>query len=144
MKKLFKSESIGRSIIFIASIVLIYLLISLYFVNHYFFNTVINGVNVSLKAHDEVNSMIRSYIKDYELQLIERNGETEEIIGQDIGMQYNEKNDIAKISKIQNSYKWISSLLKEQDYYLDNLFLYNEDNLENEINELNCLNKMYL
>ncbi|SFC40695.1 L,D-transpeptidase family protein [Clostridium uliginosum] len=141
MKKLFKSESIGRSIIFIASIVLIYLLISLYFVNHYFFNTVINGVNVSLKAHDDVNHMIRSYIKDYELQLIERNEETEEIIGQDIRMQYNEKNDIAKVSKIQNSYKWISSLLKEQDYYVDDLFLYNKDNLANKINKLNCLNK---
>lgn len=84
MKKLFKNESIGNIIIFIASIVLIYLLISLYFVNHYFFNTVINGVNVSLKAHEDVNHIIRNYIEDYDLQLIERNGETEEIIGQDI------------------------------------------------------------
>lgn len=141
MKKFFKSEPIGNIIIFIASIVLIYLLISVYFVNHYFFNTVINGVNVSLKAHDDANNIIRNYIKDYELQLIERNGETEKIIGKDIEMLYNEKNDVSKVIKIQNSYKWISSLLKEQDYYLDNLFFYNKDNLENKINELNCLNK---
>lgn len=141
IKKLFKSEAIGKITIFAGLIVLIYLIISLYFVNHYFFNTVINGVNVSLKAHDDSNNIIRNYIKDYKLQLIERNGETEEIIGQNIEMLYNEKNDISKIIKIQNSFKWISSLLKEQDYYLDNLFLYNKDNLENEINELNCLNK---
>ena len=141
MKKFFKNEPIGKIIIFIASIVLIYLLISLYFVNHYFFNTVINGVNVSLKAHEDVNHIIRNYIENYDLQLIERNGETEEIIGQDIGMQYNGKNDIPKINKIQNSYKWINSLLKDQDYYLDDLFVYNKDNLENKINELNCLNK---
>jgi len=141
MKKLLKSEHIGRIIIFIASFLLIYMIISVYFVNHYFFNTVINGVDVSLKAHDDVNNIIRSYIKDYELQLIERNGEKEEIIGQDIEMLYNEKNNISKINKMQNSYKWISSLLKEQDYYVDELFLYNEDNLENKINELSCLNK---
>ena len=141
MKKLLKSEHIGKIIIFITSFLLIYMIISVYFVNHYFFNTVINGVDVSLKAHDDVNNIIRSYIKDYELQLIERNGEKEEIIGQDIEMLYNEKNNISKINKMQNSYKWISSLLKEQEYYVDDLFLYNKNNLENKINQLNCLNK---
>ncbi len=54
IKKLFKSKAIGNVIILIASILLIYLLISLYFSNHYFFNTVINGVDVSLKAHEDI------------------------------------------------------------------------------------------
>ncbi len=141
IKKPFKSYHTGKIIILISSMVLIYLLISLYFVNHYFFNTVINGVNVSLKAHEGVNDIIKNYIENYKLQLIERDGETEEILGQDIGLQYNEKNDISKINKLQSSYKWISSLLKEQDYYEGDLFFYNKDNLENKINQLNCLNK---
>lgn len=141
IKKLFKSESTGKIVIFIASMVLIYFSISLYFINHYFFNTVINGVNVSLKAHEDINNVIKNYVSNYKLQLIERDGETEEIIGQDIGLQYNEKNDISKINKIQSSYKWISSLLKEEYYYEDDLFVYNRDDLENKINELNCLNK---
>ena len=81
-----------------------------------FFNTEINGINISLKEHGDVDNVIKSYIKDYKLRLIERDGKTEEILGQDIGLQYNEKNDIPKINKIQNSYKWISSLLKEQNY----------------------------
>ena len=79
IKKLFRSDLKGNSIILIASMVLIYLFISLYFLNHCFFNTVINGVDVSLKAHDDVDDIIKSYIKDYKLQLIERNGEIEEI-----------------------------------------------------------------
>ncbi len=141
IKKPFKSYHAGKIIILISSMVLIYLLISLYFVNHYFFNTVINGVNVSLKVHEDVSDIIKNYIENYKLQLIERDGETEEILGQDIGLQYNEKNDISKINKLQSSYKWISSLLKEQDYYEDDLFFYNKDNLENKINQLNCLNK---
>ena len=128
-------------IIFIASIVLIYLLVSIYFVNHFFFSTVINGVNVSLKAHADAEDIIRSYIKDYKLQLIERNGEIEEITGQNIGMQYNEKNSISKIYQMQNSFKWISPLLKSQKYYAKDLFVYNKDNLENKISQLNCLNK---
>ena len=141
MKKLFKIEINKKIIIFIISTLVVYLLISLYFANHYFFNTEINGINISLKAHGDADNVINSYIKDYKLKLIERDGETEVILGQDIGLQYNEKNDIPKINKIQSSYKWISSLLKDQDYYEEDLFLYNKDKLENKINELNCLNK---
>lgn len=141
IKKLFKSEAVGNKIIIIASIILIYLLISLYFSKHFFFNTVINGVNVSLKAHSDVNQINSSYIKNYKLQLIERNGEIEEITGHDIGMQYNEKSEISKIYQMQNSFKWISSLLKQQEYYVDDIFLYNKDSLEDKINKLNCLNK---
>lgn len=141
LKKLFGSDFKRNSIILIASMVLIYLIISLYFMNHCFFNTVINGVDVSLKAHDDVDEIIRSYIKDYKLQLIKRNGEIEEIIGQDIEMQYNEINSIYKIYRIQKSFIWISSLSKKQRYYTSNLFLYNKEKLEIKINELNCLNK---
>jgi hypothetical protein len=102
---------------------------------------VINGVDVSLKAHDEVDKIIRDYLKDYKLQLIERNGEIEEIIGQDIEMQYNEINSIYKIYQVQKPFIWISSLSKKQSYYSNNLFLYNKEKLEIQINELNCLNK---
>ncbi|MGH4121402.1 MAG: L,D-transpeptidase family protein [Clostridium sp.] len=140
IKKLFKSKGTGNVIIFIASILLIYLLISLYFSKHSFFNTVINGVDVSLKAHENVEDIIRDYVKDYKLQLVERNGEIEEIIGRDIGMEYNGKNSIDKVYPRKNSFKWIISLLKEQKYYAPDLFVYNKDNLENKINGLECLN----
>ncbi|MBZ9688298.1 L,D-transpeptidase/peptidoglycan binding protein [Clostridium estertheticum] len=140
IKKLFKSKGTGNVIIFIASILLIYLLISLYFSRHSFFNTVINGVDVSLKAHEDIEGIIRNQVKNYKLQLVERNGEIEEIIGRDIGMEYNEKNSIDKVYPWLSSFKWIISLLKEQKYYVEDLFVYNKDNLENKINGLNCLN----
>jgi hypothetical protein len=141
IKKLFKGEAAGSIIILITSSMLIYLLISVYFSKHFFFNTVINGADVSLKAHADAEAIIKSYVKDYKLQLIERKGETEEIIGQDIGIQYNEENSISKIYHRKNSFKWIVSLLKGQKYYVDDLIDYNKDNLENKIKELNCLNK---
>lgn len=141
LEKLFKRKDTGNIIILIASILLFYLLISVYFSNHFFFNTVINGVDVSLKSHDDTDNIIRSYIKDYKLQLVERSGEVEDITGQDIELQFNEKNCISKIYHRENPFKWISSLLKGQKYYVNDLFIYNKDNLENKINQLNCLNK---
>lgn len=140
-KKLFKSKNIGNIISLIASILLLYLLISVYFANHFFFYTVINGVDVSLKAHDDAEDIIRRHIKNYKLQLIERNGEVQDIIGEDIGMQYNEKNSSSNIYYRKNSFKWIISLFKNQKHYVDDLYIYSKDNLDNKINELNCLNK---
>ena len=73
--------------------------------------------------------------------LVERNGEIEEIIGRDIGIAYNEKNSIDKVYPRKNSFKWITSLLNDdQEYYAPNLFVYNKDNLANNINGLKCLN----
>ncbi len=141
INRLFKSEFVENIKILTATIVLIYLLISLYFMSHFFFNTVINGVDVSLKAHEVVDDIFISYVKDYRLQLIERNEEIEEITGQEIGMQYNRKNSIYKINKMQSSFKWLISLLKEQRYYVKDLFVYNKEDLEYRISELNCLNK---
>lgn len=141
IKKYFKGKDKGNIIILIASIVLAYLLVSIYFTNHFFFNTVINGADVSLKAHDEAEDIIRSYIKDYKLQLIERDGVTEEITGQDIGMQYNQKNSIFKIYHMQNPFKWVSPLFNSPKYYVSDLYAYDKSSLENKIIKLNCLNK---
>ncbi|KZL90388.1 L,D-transpeptidase family protein [Clostridium magnum] len=141
IERFFKSKNTGNIVILMASILLLYLLISVYFTKHFFFNTVINGADVSLKSYDDSEHIIRSYIKDYKLQLVERNGEVEAIIGQNIGMEYNEKNSISKIYHRKNPFKWIISLLKDQKYYVNDLFIYNKDNLENKINQLNCLNK---
>lgn len=140
IKKLFKSKGTGNTIILIALLLLIYLLISLYFTKHSFFNTVINGVDVSLKAQEEVEDIIRRHVKDYKLQLVERTGDVEEIIGRDIGMKFNKKNSIGKVYSGQNSLKWITSLFKHERYYVDDLFVYNKEDLENKINRLNCLN----
>ena len=136
-----RSKFIERAIIIIASIVLIYLLISLYFITHFFFNTEINGVNVSLKSQDKVEQIIKSFIKNYELQLIERNAETEEISGQDIGMQYNGRNNISKIHHMQNSMIWIWSLFNDHKYYVTDLYVYNKNNLKDRISQLKCLNR---
>lgn len=141
IKEFLKSKITGNIIIVVASIILVYMLISLYFSKHFFFNTIINGVDVSLKPQSKVNDKITRYIKEYKLQLIERNGEIEEISAQDIEMNYNEKNSLYKAYQNKNSFKWITAMVKKQEYHIEDLFTYNKGILENKINELNCLNK---
>lgn len=129
-----------KAIIPLAAVTLLYMIISLYFSKHFFFNTRINGVDVSLKARDEVEEVMKNYSRSYKLQLIERKGEIEEVLGQDIDFHYNENNSIYQIYQGMNSIKWISSLLKNYDYYIEDLFIYDEKALDHKINGLNCLN----
>jgi hypothetical protein len=137
---MFSKRKIKRNLFIVStSIIGIYLLISLYFINHFFFQSEINGINVSLKPHDDVTSIIIRFIKDYELKLLERNGEIEIITSQNIGMQYNENSSILSKNYMQNPFLWIGSLFRNDRYYISDLFDYNKPLLDNKINGLKCL-----
>jgi hypothetical protein len=142
IEKFFRSKAAGNTIIITASVILIYLLISIYFAKHFFFNTVVNGADVSLKSHAVADNIIRNYIKDYKLILRGRDGETEKIVGQEIALQYNEQSSIYNIYPMKSSIMWLFSLFKAEKYYVSDLFIYNKENLEDKINELNCINKV--
>jgi len=140
-KKLIQSRAAENIAILAVSISLIYSLISLYFCNHFFFHTEINGVNVSLKAQDAADQKLRDFLKSYELQLTERDCETEKISGQDIDLQYNKKTGISEVYHTQNSLVWIGSLFKIKKYDIDNLYSYKKDLLNHEMSQLKCLNQ---
>jgi hypothetical protein len=124
-----------------ASAVLAYLLISLFFMNHYFFNTVINGVDVSLKPHNKADGAFISHVKGYRLVLLERGGKTETLTGQDMALSYNKHNSISEVQRLQFSFKWPVSLFKKQEHYVKDLYSFDNELLMNRINRLDCLNK---
>lgn len=134
-------KNLNRNIIILIGIILsVYFIVSLYFLNHFFMNTVINGLDVSFKSYDDFEDMINGYVNNYELEIIERNGKIEKISGKEIGLKLNE-NNISKVYYKQNSFKWISSIVKIQRYYINDLYIINNDNFINRINELKCLNR---
>ncbi|WMJ89039.1 L,D-transpeptidase family protein [Anaerocolumna sp. MB42-C2] len=136
-KKKIKRNSITVTISFL----LIYLIVSLFFSNHFFFHTVINGVNVSLKAYAQTDQLFIRYINNYKLKLIEKNGDTNELKGYAINLKYNENNDISQIYHIQKATGWISSLFKYQNYDIKDLYIYDKEKLYKEIKKLKCLNR---
>lgn len=141
LKEIFKNKITGNIIIIVTAIIFTYLLIAIFFTNHFFFNTEINGINLSLKSYEEAPDILKKSINDYKLQIIERDEKIEEILGKDIGLQYNEKNSISNVQDRQASLKWIVGLIKKQNYNIGDLVDYNNENLNNKIKELDCLNK---
>ena len=136
-----KSKVKYRIVILVGSLLLLYMLISFFFTKHFFFHTVINGMDLSLKSNKEADDRLRNNIEDYELLLIGRNGETEAITGQEIGLQYNEKNSIPKIINRQKSLQWFHSIFQNQCYYVMDVYTYRKDNLERVIGDLMFVNR---
>ena len=136
-----KRKIIRNLFIIIAASISLYLLVSLYFFSHFLFNTEINGVNLSLKAHKNLPHLVNAYIKNYDLILVERDGETELIKSQDINMKYNKANSLSTVNRMQNPFMWLNSLFKKSRYYIHDLYEYNHVLLNNKINSLKCLNK---
>ncbi len=134
-------HNIQKFLFFFCSIILIYFLISLYFMNHFFFKTVINGVDLSLVSYKDAQHIIENYLEDYELLMIGRKGETDCIIGQIIDLQYSEKYSMEELCKQQKSLLWICSLFHKQEYYEEGLFSYHSEKLSAAIESLLFLNK---
>ena len=135
-KKIYK-----KTIVILTLFLLIYLIVSLYFMRHYFFKTSINGVDVSLKSYRKAEELIRQSLEDFSLELQERSGETEVITSREIGLRYNEGIDISELKHKQKAYRWMNSLFKDRAYYIDELFVYDTDMLEDRLKQLHCLNR---
>lgn len=136
-----KVKAIEGAIIATAFLILLYLLVSLYFINHFLPGTYINGVRVSFKSCSNAEQVLMRHIRDYKLVLIEREGVTETITGRQIELKYNKAGSIKNVFQLQNQLIWPLMMLKKHNYYIEDLISYNRSLLMNEIDNLNCLNK---
>ena len=133
-----KREAIELLGIIVAAVLLLYLLISFYFTSHFFFSTTINGADVSLKNENQADQSIRRYTENYKLLLIEREGKSDEITGQEAGLEYKNKTYVKEALNEQKALQWIGSLFQKQKIFSGNLFFYNENKLNLTLDQLNC------
>ncbi|MBX4267503.1 hypothetical protein [Clostridium estertheticum] len=75
-------------IISIFILLIIYFGMAIYFMNHFYFGSVINSINVSGKSVEDVNKQMASEIQTYKLNIKEHGGKNEQIRGAEIGLKY--------------------------------------------------------
>lgn len=134
-----RSRVIPAVIISISTLAAAYLGVSLYSMNHFNFGTKIEGANVGGKTVEEAESELSSQMQKYTLELQERGDEKEEIKGTDIGLKYDDEK-INELKKSQNSFAWISTLLKKDNSESAKVATYDEDLLNKAIGNLSCVN----
>lgn len=116
---------------FIVTLVVIYLCVSMYFINHFYFKTKINGVNASCKTVSEVEEELSHGADSYSLELIGRNDIDAKITASDIDLKYSPNGKIEELKDCQNPFGWIISIFKKESYEVPGVISYNKDKLKN-------------
>ncbi|MDV4151073.1 peptidoglycan binding domain-containing protein [Clostridium sp. AL.422] len=141
LNRIFKGKVLGNIIISVGIITLLYLICSIYFINHFFINTKVNGVDLSLKNYNEAMIILENSINEYSLKIVGRDGRSEIINGDEIKLALIKKDIRNEIKKQQNPIIWGESLINRKEYYIDGLVEYSTNDLNDIIDNLQILIK---
>ncbi|WP_195469108.1 L,D-transpeptidase family protein [Clostridium sp. D43t1_170807_H7] len=124
-----------------ASLLVVYLIMTAYFNNHFFFRTYINGINVTGKSSKSAQALMTEKASDYVLTINERHDNTEQLSGAEISLEYDFNNEISRLLEEQNPFLWIKSMFSSNKYTMTDGISYDESLLKQILGELNCLNE---
>ncbi|MCB2357165.1 peptidoglycan binding domain-containing protein [Clostridium estertheticum] len=125
-------------IISIFILLIIYFGMAIYFMNHFYFGSVINSINVSGKSVEDVNKQMASEIQTYKLNIKEHGGKNEQIRGAEIGLKYDANADFKVFKDKQNPYKWIWAVFNTKDSKMIAKVKYDKDLLKEKLGRLSC------
>lgn len=119
----------------------VYIYGMVYFKDHFFWHTTINGFDVSQQTADEVEARVAEVIGRYSLDIEERGGNTETITADQIDYHYVSNGEVQTFLQSQKLYEWPLYLKKQITYTFESSAQYDEDLLRKTIDELNCLDE---
>lgn len=147
-KKISAKSVIGG--VFLSLIILIllaaagvYIYGMVYFKDHFFLHTTINGFDASQLTAEEVEIKVADVIARYALEIEER-GNTETITAQQIDYHYVSKGEVQTFLDGQKLYEWPLYLKKQVSYTFDSSAQYDESLLTQTIDSLQCLDENYV
>lgn len=129
-----KTKGIIFTLVFL--LIIMYSGTVLYFKNHFYLGTTINGINASGKTVEEVNKEFTSKAKNYKLQLKGRNGTNDKITASDINIKCDLYNKILKYKNTQNPYNIFNGFFNTKKHQIDKSVSYDEKLLKNRIDNL--------
>lgn len=97
-------------------LVLAYVGVSIYFMEHFFPGTTFNGANADLYTVKQVNELLLSQGKAYTLTLEERGGDTVTLTPKKLGMSFSDNEEVRVLKRKQNGFLW-PRLFWEKDFY---------------------------
>ena len=125
-------------IISVCSLLVIYFGMAVYFMNHFYFGSEINGINVSGISVEKVKELMISELQAYTLDLKERDGKSEQIGAVEIGLKYNPDGQFESSKDKQNPFKWILAFSYTEDIKMTIGVSYDEKLLKERVDKLAC------
>ncbi len=134
-----KKAILGIAGLIVAFLVIVYLGLSLFFNNHFWFRTTINGVKGSCRSVAKVEKLIAEEIDGYQLRLEERGGGTEILKSADIGLEPRFDGSLTRELKKRSGFGWIISIFKSTHIEIEAMVSYDETRFEEAVEGLVCL-----
>ncbi|MEG1255796.1 peptidoglycan binding domain-containing protein [Clostridium sp.] len=126
------------TIISLCALLVIYFSMSLYFINRFYFGSVIDGINACGKTVGQIEEEILSRSKTYALELKERGNVKEVIQSNDIGLKYDLNGEVQVLKDNQNPFGWIYGVFNTQEFKMIKKTLYDEELLRKSFENLAC------
>lgn len=123
----------------VAFIALVYIAISMFFMSHFFINTIISGQNFTGKTAAFVEAFRKEQVKDYKLTVLEKDNKSDTISGSQIALKYKPNGDIKKALKKQNGFKWPASLFTKNTIQIALDVSYDQAALDAQIQKLQAV-----
>lgn len=136
MKKRIRDIMIFLVAIAVQLIFVLYFVLTIYFKNHFFWGTVIEGKEVGGKTLNQAEQILQD--SDYKLEIKERLGKKEVIEGSTIDFKYKVEGDLKSLKRKQQSYSWPVMNWMTRKFEIEREPLYDEMKLKQRIRELIC------
>ena len=127
-----------------AFLLLAYLGVSIYYMNHFYKDTVINHVDCSNLTPEEADAKIKEVAKTYVLTLEEREDLTEQIKGSDFDMVYVLEGDLDDVKKNQNGFLWPYCIFADSEEEVPSSIEFNARKFDEVLDGLTGMQKDYM
>ncbi|MCC8167867.1 MAG: L,D-transpeptidase/peptidoglycan binding protein, partial [Clostridiales bacterium] len=122
-----------------AVLLVVYVGVGIYFTGHFFFNTTLNGMDVSRMSAEDVLQKEEEEIASYVLTIECRDGSVYTVSADEFSLQELWNDGISNLVKQQNALAWITSLMNDSEYTLEGTIVYDAEELEAALSELDFM-----
>lgn len=123
----------------VAVLLVLYVGISIFFMNSFLYGTTINGVDCFGSSPEKVSAILASGAQDYVLTISEREDQSEEIRGEQLGLSWDFSGQVQEFLEEQSPFAWPALLMDHRDYTIEPLVAYDEEKLTETVEALSCL-----
>ena len=125
----------------VGAVLVIYVGLSIFFMSHFYFNTTLNGKNVSGYSADKVFDNWEDEIGNYSLKIVESDGTESELKGSDIDMVLQWDDTITKMISKQNGFAWPAKLFNPDQNTSEAIVTFDEDQLDSALDGFSFMDK---
>jgi len=120
-------------------ILIIYTGISVYFMDHFFLGTTINGENAEFLTTRQANTLVIRQAESYELVLQERDGTTTALKPEEFGVTFYETDAVQHVKRMQNGFLWPRMFWQVDSYQIVPGTRIDEESLASMVHKLDCV-----